>query len=100
LASSVTAIVLQQSVQLPHVRPGTSGREDVEADALECDAGWADEEIAILPSLAPGPGDIKPTHRVGDRGQIQTETLAGISLALSDAGRVEHCPRAARLGRR
>jgi hypothetical protein len=62
LASSVTATVLQQSVQLPHARPSTSAREDADADALECDAAWADEEIVILPSLALGFGDIKLTH--------------------------------------
>jgi hypothetical protein len=55
-------MVLQQSVQLPHARPSTSAREDADAEAVECDAGWADEEIDILPSLAPGLGDIKPTH--------------------------------------
>ena len=49
-------------MQLPHARPSTSAREDADADALECDAGWADEEIVILPSLALGFGDIKLTH--------------------------------------
>ncbi len=41
----MTATVLQQSVQLPHARPGTGAREDADPDAPECEAGWADEEI-------------------------------------------------------
>jgi len=60
LASSVTATVLQQRVQLPHVRPGTSARGDADADAPQCDAGWADE-LAIPAGIALGLGDIKPT---------------------------------------
>jgi hypothetical protein len=71
----MTATVLQQRVQLPHPRPSTSGREDADAAAFSCGAGWADEEIVMPPSLAPGFGDIKPepSATMGHSRRAQTD---------------------------